>query len=52
MFRGLEFGFRVDRCDSGALTGLSHAQVADKTEEFKNQMNWVTGLVEVELPME
>lgn len=27
-------------------------QVADKTEEYKDQMNWVTGLVEVELPME
>lgn len=29
-----------------------HLKVADKTEEYKNQMNWVTGLVEVELPME
>lgn len=28
------------------------SQVADKTEEYKDQMNWVTGLVEVELPME
>lgn len=27
-------------------------QVRDRTEEFKDQMNWVTGLVEVELPME
>ncbi|CDJ41865.1 hypothetical protein, conserved [Eimeria tenella] len=29
-----------------------HLKVADKTEEYKDQMNWVTGLVEVELPME
>ncbi|KAL8434308.1 hypothetical protein ACSSS7_003252 [Eimeria intestinalis] len=29
-----------------------HLKVMDKTEEYKNQMNWVTGLVEVELPME
>ncbi|KAL8430773.1 hypothetical protein Efla_004009 [Eimeria flavescens] len=29
-----------------------HLKVVDKTEEYKNQMNWVTGLVEVELPME
>ncbi|KAL8452380.1 hypothetical protein Emed_001385 [Eimeria media] len=29
-----------------------HLKVEDKTEEYKNQMNWVTGLVEVELPME
>ncbi|KAL8275105.1 hypothetical protein Esti_000984 [Eimeria stiedai] len=29
-----------------------HLKVVDKTEEYKDQMNWVTGLVEVELPME
>ncbi|CDI77567.1 hypothetical protein, conserved [Eimeria praecox] len=29
-----------------------HLKVEDKTEEYKDQMNWVTGLVEVELPME
>lgn len=29
-----------------------HLKVADRTEEYKDQMNWVTGLVEVELPME
>ncbi|XP_022590665.2 protein COP1 SUPPRESSOR 2 [Cyclospora cayetanensis] len=29
-----------------------HLKVADKTEVYKDQMNWVTGLVEVELPME